>query len=559
MESRPCSGPENTSSTTNSTTAPSPSAETPEAVPTNVPWDVWARTSAGEQPSWATAGAVTSTGRRAERSTKRTGRSLWTGHVTPVGYRGPMYGGGPTRLHIGDVLLEAACPASRLPGRTRTPRAALDRWTAVLDCITQWHADGAPRDASGIERDLLGILDPVQRDLCVRAFRAWREHIGGDGVVGFEPSWPSVASEDGDHYFAIPMQVEITHEDGAMEHIRLKATSPSPEEERAVVTLGAEDGIDYLEVLLDPGQVDALAIAPERARAVVAHLFDLAARERDRVSTHVPGPHCWRCRRVSVCARYPSLAGEPPPSTTPSVLLSKTTLSHLGQCPRRVAWKSIFHVPAPAHDDLTGSARSMGIGFHAAIATALTDADPDGVMESHARALPASERADFIALWDAHRALGHAEPHPVRATATELPIGCTAPAPTPDGATAVTFLGVADAAGREADGTPAVVEHRTTTATTLPHLEQELYAVAGAGAVGADRIAVHHHWLRAPLEQACTRRVFGAADLAEAATRLMDAAREIAAWSRDDATSAPFRVGNWCDWCPYQSLCTRHR
>ena len=76
---------------------------------------------------------------------------------------------------------------------------------------------------------------------------------------------------------------------------------------------------------------------------------------------------------------------------------------------------------------------------------------------------------------------------------------------------------------------------------------------------GAERIAVHHHWLRAPLEEACTRRLFEPDDLTQAADALLDAATQIASWSREDATSAPHRVGAWCDWCPYRALCERHR
>ncbi|NND84601.1 MAG: hypothetical protein HKN46_05570 [Acidimicrobiia bacterium] len=470
-----------------------------------------------------------------------------------------MYDQGPKRLRINDTLLEAKCPASRLPGRTNGPRSSLDRWKAVLDCITQWHIDGAPADVSRIEQDLLGAFDPVQRDLCARAFRAWREHIGSDGTATFEPLWPSVTSDDGTHYLSAPMQVELTHEDGSVEHIKVKASSPTSDEERAVVTLAAEEGVDYLEILLEPGQVDALPIDPARAEAIIEELFALAEVERERTAEYRPGFHCWRCRRVSVCARYPSLAGDPPPSGTPSVTLSKSTLAHLDQCPRRVAWKSLIHVPVPGDDDFGGPARAMGIGFHAAIAAALGDDDPAGVMEAHAQGLPASERADFLGLWDTHQALGANEAAPVEVSATELSIGCTAPAPTSRGTHAVTFLGIADAAGREADGTPAVIEHRTTAARELPYLEQELYAVAGARAVGAERIAVHHHWLRAPLDEACTRRVFEPEDLTQAAEALLGAATQIASWSREDATSAAHRVGPWCEWCPYQALCIRHR
>ncbi len=424
-----------------------------------------------------------------------------------------------------------------------------------MEAITQWYADGTPAEVDRIERDLFGALDPVQREICSQAFRAWRQQVGDSGQVTFSPAGPSVV-EDG-HFMSVAIQIELALPDGSVEHFKVKLRTPTSEDERAIITLGGEPGVDYLEVILDPGQVDSLTIDRDRAEELTSELFTLARADLDK-KIHAGGFHCWRCDRASLCSQYPPLAESPPPSGTPSVVLGKGTLSHLAECPRRVAWKAIFQFAGDDRESIDpGPALAMGNLFHSAIASALLDTDPSGVMTAHARALAGSEQSEFLGLWESH--LDLMAGHGVELTRTELPIGCTAPAPDAAGPLAVTFLGIVDAAGREADGTPAVIEHRTTMRREVPFLEQELYAVAGALAVRANEIAVHHHWLRASGDEACTRRHFTEADLGSARDSLVEAAGVIAGWDREDATDAPFATGEWCAFCPFLTLCSRHR
>lgn len=485
----------------------------------------------------------------------------WASGSSGVGgwFTAPMYSDGPKRLYPAQLRLLETCPASALPRRTKRPDNALTRWKVVMEAITQWYAVGTPEDVTQIEADLMGALDRVQRELCGAAFRAWRDRVGSDGQVSYDAVWPSVQSPDGRHYLAVPIQLALTQDDGTIEHIKLKLRTPTTDDERAVITLGAEPGVDYLEVLLDPGQVDSLKIETEPAALLVAELFAIGAAEIDK-NTYNGGFHCWRCERASLCKQYSPLGPGHPPSGTRSVVLGKGTLARLSECARRVAWKSIFQIADDRSDfDEDSPALAMGSHFHEAIAVALTDDDPDGVMTAQARPLAGSEQAEFLGLWERHKAVATRADHSIKVSRTELPIGCTAPAPTTEDTTAITFLGIVDAAGRESDGTPVVIEHRTTMRRDLPHLEQELYAVAGALAVKSDRIAVHHHWLRSPLEEACTRRLFEQEDLQRASAALVEAAVEIAGWDREDATSAPFCTGEWCRYCPYQTLCSRHR
>jgi hypothetical protein len=112
-----------------------------------------------------------------------------------------------------------------------------------------------------------------------------------------------------------------------------------------------------------------------------------------------------------------------------------------------------------------------------------------------------------------------------------------------------------DAAGREADGTPAIVEHRTGGHVTEPVFETDLYAVAGALPVRSHRIAVHSHRLGLQDGPECERVVYEAEDLQAAVERLAVPAEMIGGWHPDNALDPSYTVGAWCDWCGFKRRC----
>ena len=116
-----------------------------------------------------------------------------------------------------------------------------------------------------------------------------------------------------------------------------------------------------------------------------------------------------------------------------------------------------------------------------------------------------------------------------------------------------------DGAGRETDGTPAVVEHRTGESASETSYESDLYALATAWAVKDSKAAVHVHRLGLQDGPICERTYYDEEGLTEASERLRAAAGRIAAWHPVDATQPDFTVGNWCTWCPVRQRCERHR
>lgn len=462
----------------------------------------------------------------------------------------------PIETAVGPVLLAAACGASASGRRTKGPRAGLDRWIAVRDAVAQWAIERPDPDLDRIEDDLFGLLDPLQRSIASRLFARCREVIG-DAVVDPEPIAARVIADDGRTVIRQAVTFALTHADGDTELLRLKLARPSDEDEAAILLAGSDPGTVVADLLADPGQVEELPIDRATAEARAQALLALATTPVSD-PTPVPGFHCWRCDRTATCGAYPNPWGGDIPSRARTLTLSKSTLGRLAQCHRRVAWKAIHHVPVDDRDAFDDPSRGLVLGeaFHRAMEVALLDDDPAAVFEAYALALPASERDDLLHLWERHADLVADEPHPVAVRRTEYPFGVTIPVPDAD--TAVVVIGTIDAAGREADGTAALVEHRTGALADLPHLEQELYAVATWMATGEDRVAVHHHHLRAD-DDACTRRVFDADDLHDALARLAEAAGEIASWDPDDSLAPQVGVGPWCRSCDYETTCVAWR
>ena len=54
-------------------------------------------------------------------------------------------------------------------------------------------------------------------------------------------------------------------------------------------------------------------------------------------------------------------------------------------------------------------------------------------------------------------------------------------------------------------------------------------------------------------------RHFNEKDLANAGDQLRTAAAKVAAWHPLNSLSAPYTVGEWCRWCPFEERCSQFR
>lgn len=466
-----------------------------------------------------------------------------------------MYSEGPRKLKIGQIELAALCPGSYGTG-TKRPAGALTRWVAIRDAIVQWYLDDQPQDIRSIESDLFGFMDDLQRKECSSRFREWRTMFPErPAAVEFDPPGVSVVSSDQTMYLEVPFHIDLTSDTGQIERLRIKLSTPSSPIEQLIVVDHGDADVEYSDVLLTAGQMEPIEHPTDVERSVSELLEIGRTMGEDRDIR--PGFHCWMCNRFARCGQYPTPDRTDPPSNTVSVMLPKSRLRNLGVCERRVAWKTIYNVPIPVKEEDFGSAHRVGLTFHDAIAAAVLSEDPESVMATFRTNLPGSEQADFDLLWEAHKRLVQTESHPVEITRAEFPFGVTLPAD--GGRRSVTLSAVVDAVGREASGKAAVIEHRTTMASDIPFLEQELYAVATWLSTGATEVAVHHHHLRAAEDDMCTRRVFNAEDLDRALERLREAAEIVGAWDYEDALNPSYSTGPHCQFCEYKTTCEAFR
>jgi hypothetical protein len=483
-----------------------------------------------------------------------------------------MYGAEPPqKLKIRDLQLLQQCPAAN-GVRSAMPTSQLDRWTAVADAVGEWYRQTrGEEDIADIEERNMSFLDPVQHQITRRLFVTYRQVMAkkeGDSVDS--ESWYATVWDTGQNAtLGAATQWTITTDTG-VEYIKLKTgRSSTSDAEVAVMIEGAEEeSPGLIEVNAAAGTVETLDLAEEEVSALVAELFAVAATSPKKRGT-VPGLHCYVCPRPARCGQYPALEPRLVGAESRAVLVSKKWLASLGRCERQTAWARLYGIPTDEGEEDDGTAAEVGISFHNAAAAALVSEDPDETFAASVSAAPGSEQSQLLQLWENLKTLAGSEPHPVTTIRdTEYGIGCTAHSPGPyidsrgqehpDKLVAVVMAGFADAVGREADGTPAVVEFRTGGGAALP-LEPELYALGAHLLSGKTPVAVHTHKIGNPEELTCDRLLFDESRLEAARETLTAAAGRIAKWHPTNSLSAPYTVGEWCTWCEFSNRCVEFR
>jgi hypothetical protein len=478
-----------------------------------------------------------------------------------------MYEEPPERINIGQTLLAAECPAAVGVG-TKTPDHALRRWKDVAGACLSWHQGTDPGEAI---RDRFGWMDPVQRDLCTGLFRTYVRLMADsrDRVSDYEPEGSTVFHPSGGA--SAVASVLFALDGGELVKLRTGRTGSVPEE-IAVLVEGLDDGESLIEVMAADGRIETLEMEPDERRERLARLFALwdAQREADRPTGTRPGLWCYRCPRPARCGHYPAPDGARPASTTRTILMPKTWARRLSVCERQVAWKRLYGIPEDTGDDDPSEARAAGVRFHDLLAASLLADDPDGAFDLALQSVPPSEVANMQWLYERHRRLEAEHGHPVTSVGVEYEVGATIVVPglhldsrdriTPGKPVAVVFMGRADATGREADGTPTVVEHRTGAgAADIDQIELDLYAVGTALIARRTEAAVHLHLLGLPDGPRCVRQHYDEEALGEAVERLRDPAGIVANWHPLDATGPPYSVGPWCGGCGFRARCEEYR
>ncbi len=466
------------------------------------------------------------------------------------------------------------CPRAGLL-KASTPSWQLDRWKVVRDLIVGWYGDDRS-DAEAVPElaeNLAGWLDPVQRSVVERLFAGWRAIYPKDPevAVDLEAAAVSFTDDDAGVELRVTPTLGLTYPDGSVEMIRLRTgRHGSGPDDAAVLGQESDRNVAFIDAMVAHGTAEQI-IPPQDSDDRITQLIELAGRDR-RVPLR-PGVHCFGCESAPRCGQYPIPGGGRVFVSTRSIVVSKSQLAWVDTCQRRVAWDRVYSVPTDRDSDLEpGAGVSAGLRFHEMAAAGILSDDPNAILDDTTRSIEPSEAAELRRLWENHCSVWADDGNP-EARTTEFPAGLTILAPgihvdsrgresTQD--VAVTFIGILDVTGREPDGTPMVVEHRTGRSAEHAHLEAELYALSAAETIrrstGAwpDQIAVHLHDVRSDPPE-CRRRVFDSTDLEAALGQLRRVAAVVAAWHPHDSLSPPYTAGPWCDTCRHRAMCESNR
>jgi len=445
----------------------------------------------------------------------------------------------------------------------------------VRDLVEAWYVEGASAesDAAELVERLAGWLDPVQRLTVERLFAGWRAMFppGAAVKVDLEPEAGSVFDHDRRVELRVSPTVGFTNPDGSIERVRLRTGRSATGPDDAAVLHTADPDVIHVDAMVSVGVAEEIP-PPDDVSTRIRQLLDLATRNRD--TALVPGLWCFGCDSAARCGHYPiTAAGGRVYVSTRSITVSKTHLGHLDVCHRRVAWDRVHQLPTDIDGDVElRDGLAAGLRFHELAAAAILADDAPEVVDAASGEISPSEAAELRRMWDNHLRLWETDGRP-RARRVEHPAGVTLLVPgvhvdsrgrESTQPVAVTFIGVLDVTGREPDGTPMVVEHRTGRSGEHAPLEAELYAVAAWTSIEAstgrppDAVAVHLHHL-GPEPPECHRQVFDRPRIESALEELRVAASTIAAWHPHDSLSPSWTAGPWCAGCRHRPLCETFR
>lgn len=456
------------------------------------------------------------------------------------------------------------CPAS-VAGGSKLQSAALERWIATNTALQGVLVGGL--DIAEAVRQNTGHLDAIQAEIVADLVRVGVELLDDpETTYDFDPDDRSAQVEHPIANIVLTAHkgITATHPDGTTEYLKLRTgrggTRPP---EAAILIEDNRAGLTMSDLMVDTGAIEPIELSDAVRRQELDRLYELALVSPNRGDRR-PGPHCYSCARIATCGQYPPEPGTKVGRWQRTILLTKTELLTLGECHRRVAWKRLYAIPKDhAPDDSEGAAR--GTRFHDLVAVALMADDPDAEFERQLEHVDAAHHEDMCALYQRHLTIESTHT-PITYSHTEYQVGVTLVAQgietdsrghvTPDKPIAVTVIARTDGVGREADGTPAVVEHRTgANSDRIDERETALYALAVARLVKSDTVAVHQHALDAVDGPYCERIVY-AADALEAATELLTKSIEpVVRWHPLDATEPEATPGQWCIQCTYRHRC----
>ena len=466
-----------------------------------------------------------------------------------------------------DTPSKRICPASfgnlgRPPPKANKNVPPLRRWQATWRALDA-ELSGGPSPDPPEEQ-----FDPVQAAIVAAQIKRAKPLLPASGRGEIDLDWPHLTVAIGSEELKVFFQFTREGTDGRLEMYKLKTGkideetefATAPEEIATVVTDPRfPDSLEAYEIRTADGEMIRLEMPKHEARAVLSKLEldyqQMASFDPDEI---VEGAHCSMCKVADLCMAFPRIdprsekvtPRRPLPAAF-QLMISKSRLQEMDYCERRAAWRVLYSIPPDLDYAYREASPGLEAGkkFHHLMARALLSDDPAGFF---------SKDLEMETLYQQHLSLPCTPGLDFKLT--EFPLGLTVRFRTDQHSVAVVLYGIADGVGREADGTPAIIDHKTgRSAEAIPY-EAELYALGAFLRLRQPpTVATHIHQLAIGKDPICERKVWDRDQMSELASQLVRVAETAAGWDLRDATSPPYRVGEWCGTCPFEQRCRSHR
>ena len=466
-----------------------------------------------------------------------------------------------------DTPSKRICPASfanmgKPPPKANENVPPLRRWQATWRAL-EAELSGEPSPDPPEEK-----FDPVQAAIVAAQIKRAKPLLPASGRGEIDFDWPHLTIPFDSEDLKVFFQFTQERPDGRLEMYKLKTGkideetefATAPEQIATVVTDPRfPDSLEAYEIRTADGEMIRLEMPPHKAQEILAALGrdyqQMASSDPNRI---VAGPHCSMCKVADLCETFPRIDPTAekitPLKPLPAAFrlpISKSRLPEMDYCERRAAWRVLFSIPTDLDHYSREASPSQEVGnrFHALMAKALL---------SDAPATFFSGDLEMESLYQQHLSL-LCTPD-LKITRTEFPLGFTVRFGAGQRPVSVVVYGIADGVGRDADGTPAVVDHKTGHSPISSPYEAELYALGALLRLNSPTVATHIHRLSTSgNDPNCDRMLWERDQISELASQLGKLAETAAGWDLLDATSPPYRVGEWCGTCPFEQRCRSHR
>ena len=466
-----------------------------------------------------------------------------------------------------DTPSKRTCPASfanmgKPPPAVNRNAPPLKRWKATWEALAA-EMNGGPHPAPPEEQ-----FDPVQAAIVAAQIKRAKPLLPAPGQGEINLDWPNLTVPINSEELKVSFQFTQRSSDDLLEMYKLKTGkiheetefATAPEQIAAVVSDPRfPDSLEAYEIRTADGEMIRLEMPPHKAQEILAELErdyrQMSSSDPNRI---VPGTHCSMCKVADLCKTFPridptaeKIAPLKPLPSAFQLMISKSRLPEMDYCERRAAWRVWFSIPTDLDHYAREASPSLEVGnrFHALMAKALLSDDPATFF---------SGDLEMESLYRQHLSLP-CKPD-LNITKTEFPLGFTVRFGAGHRPVSVVLSGIADGVGREADGTPAVVDHKTGHSPRVNPYEAELYALGALLRLNSPTVATHIHRLSSSgNDPKCDRIVWERDQMSELALKLGRLVETAARWDPLDAASPPYQVGEWCRTCPFEQRCRSYR